>query len=208
MGSLSYDDTPQVRFKATGEAGVCSGPYFPELPMMSPTMLLSSLGAHDRTLFLRWALADAPSRVRLIWTFVTHAGGAACTLLAVTVPLVFGGEFGEVAQRALVTLVISHLIVQLVKRTVGRPRPSRSVPSVALVIEPDCFSFPSGHAAAAMSVAFVYASAYPLLAVPLLLLASAVGMSRVFLGVHYPGDVLIGQLIAIVTGLVAVRGWM
>jgi undecaprenyl-diphosphatase len=58
-----------------------------------------------------------------------------------------------------------------------------------------------------MSVAFVYASAYPALALPLVVLASAVGMSRVFLAVHYPGDVLIGQLIAVVTGLVALHGW-
>jgi undecaprenyl-diphosphatase len=58
-----------------------------------------------------------------------------------------------------------------------------------------------------MSVAFVYASAYPSLALPLVALAAAVGISRVFLGVHYPGDVLIGQLIAVLTGLVALHGW-
>jgi undecaprenyl-diphosphatase len=175
--------------------------------MISPTMFLSSLGAHDRTLFLRWALTDSSRRARLIWTFLTNAGGATCTILAATLPLFLGGAFAEVAQRALATLIVSHLIVQLVKRTVGRPRPSRSMASTALVLEPDRFSFPSGHAAAAMSVAFVYASAYPSLALPLVMLAGAVGVSRVFLGVHYPGDVLIGQLIAVLTGLVALRGW-
>lgn len=196
-----------LRFGATGGVCVSSATYFPELLMISPTMLLSSLGAQDRTLFLRWALTDSSRRARLIWTFLTNAGGATCTILAVTLPLLLGGAFAHVAQRALVTLVVSHLIVQLVKRTVGRPRPSRSVASAALVIEPDRFSFPSGHAAAAMSVAFVYASSYPSLALPLVLLAGAVGISRVFLGVHYPGDVLIGQVIAVLTGLVALQGW-
>lgn len=196
-----------LRLGATGEGRILSATYFPELLMISPTMLLTSLGAHDRTLFLRWALTDSSRRARLIWTFLTSAGGATCTILAATVPLMLGGVIAEVAQQALTTLVVSHLIVQLVKRTVGRPRPSRSTASAALVIEPDRFSFPSGHAAAAMSVAFVYAGAFPSLALPLVLLAGAVGMSRVFLGVHYPGDVLIGQLIAVLTGLVALRGW-
>jgi undecaprenyl-diphosphatase len=69
------------------------------------------------------------------------------------------------------------------------------------VAEPDRFSFPSGHSAAAMSVAIAYAVAYPSAAAPLIALAALVGMSRVFLGVHYPGDVLIGQLLAALTYL-------
>jgi undecaprenyl-diphosphatase len=37
---------------------------------------------------------------------------------------------------------------------------------------------------------------------PLIVIATLVGASRVFLGVHYPGDVLVGQLIAIATALI------
>jgi undecaprenyl-diphosphatase len=102
----------------------------------------------------------------------------------------------------LATLIVSHLIVQLVKRTVNRPRPSLREATASLVPEPDRFSFPSGHACAAMAVCLAYAMAFPTFALPLVLLAMLVGASRVFLGVHYPGDVVIGQIIAIVTAFV------
>jgi undecaprenyl-diphosphatase len=91
--------------------------------------------------------------------------------------------------------------VQLVKRTVGRTRPSRAVGYTALIREPDRFSFPSGHAAAAMAVAAAYAHAFPQLAPAFVALAVAIGLSRVVLGVHFPGDVLIGQLLALLTAV-------
>ena len=62
---------------------------------------------------------------------------------------------------------------------------------------PECrFSFPSGHSASSFAIALSYAIAFPSLAVPLVGLGLLVGMSRVALGVHYPGDVLAGQTIA------------
>jgi undecaprenyl-diphosphatase len=109
------------------------------------------------------------------------------------------GPVGEASHKAIASLAVSHLIVQFVKRTVGRPRPSRGVGCTVLAREPDQFSFPSGHSAAAMSVALAYAFVFPQLAPVLVPTAVFVGMSRVCLGVHYPGDVLIGQLIAALT---------
>ena len=50
-----------------------------------------------------------------------------------------------------------------------------------------------------MSVALIYGMAFPTWAVPLLVLALLIGFSRVRLGVHFPSDVLVGQLIAALT---------
>jgi undecaprenyl-diphosphatase len=129
-------------------------------------------------------------------------GGTLVSISAALLPLLLlDGPWHDAARNALATLVLSHIGVQLVKRSVSRPRPARTPGWTALVREPDRFSFPSGHSCAAMAICFSYAMAFPLLALPLTALAVLVGASRVFLGVHDPGDVLAGQLIAIGTSV-------
>jgi len=165
--------------------------------------LLLQLDRRDRALFVRCVDHSRSRRWWCAaWTLLTHLGGTTCSIAAAFIPLLFAdGALQIAAGHALVTLVISHLAVQMVKRTVSRPRPSRREGWAALAKEPDKFSFPSGHSAAAMAVAFGYSMAFPALALPLIALAVLVGASRIFLGVHYPGDVVIGQLLAIGTAL-------
>ena len=171
--------------------------------------LLMRLSAHDRALRVRCAISPAaPWASRFAWTAITHLGGTGASLLAASLPLIACCALHQASRLALATLVVSHLIVQIVKRTVVRGRPAKVERCVNLVREPDCFSFPSGHAAASMSVALAYGTTFPVWAAPLLLVASLVGFSRVRLGVHYPSDVLVGQLIAAVTGAaLRLLGW-
>lgn len=165
-----------------------------------PGHLLLRLSAQDRALMMRCAIApSAPRLWRLGWTAVTHLGGTGPSLLAAGLPWFACCALHQAARLALATLVASHLIVQLVKRTVVRGRPASTGTWTNLVPEPDRFSFPSGHAAASLSVAIGYGAAFPMWAPPLLLVAALVGFSRVRLGVHYPSDVLVGQLIAALT---------
>jgi undecaprenyl-diphosphatase len=165
-----------------------------------PRQLLLQLGVHDRALLLRCALpSDAARGLRLAWLGITHLGGTGSSLLAAGLPSFACCELHEASKLALLTVILSHLMVQVIKRAVSRPRPSTVDRLVSLVAEPDRFSFPSGHATASMSVALVYGAAFPAWFFPLLLLALLVGFSRVRLRVHYPSDVLVGQLIAAAT---------
>ena len=172
--------------------------------MTTQLSLLHRFERTERALFVRCVDHASTRRTqRALWTVLTHLGGTACSVAAALMPLLLldAGVLHDAARHALITLVVSHLAVQLVKRTVNRPRPSLREATASLVAEPDKFSFPSGHSCAAMAVCFTYATAFPAIALPLVALAVLVGASRMFLGVHYPGDVLVGQAIAIGTAL-------
>ena len=60
-------------------------------------------------------------------------------------------------------------------------------------------SFPSGHAGTAFTIATVLSSQYPRLKIPLYIGAVLVGISRIYLGRHYPSDVLVGAAIGTLT---------
>lgn len=136
-------------------------------------------------------------RLDRVVSHLTHLGGAAATLSATALMLAVPAPAWNVAgRRAAFALAGSHVCVQLLKRSISRPRPLLPVGIQSLVEAPDRFSFPSGHAAAALSVALGAAVAMPAAAPWLLGLGAVVGMSRCYLGVHYPGDVLAGWILA------------
>src|SRR5690606_13995016 len=128
---------------------------------------------------------------------LTQLGGATATISATAIMLaVPDAAWNAGGRRAAVALAGSHLAVQLLKRTISRARPRLPVGIQSLVEAPDRFSFPSGHAAAALSVALGASLALPAATPWLLGLGAAVGLSRCYLGVHYPGDVLAGWIVA------------
>jgi undecaprenyl-diphosphatase len=88
---------------------------------------------------------------------------------------------------------LGALAAQALKRSLNRARPTTAIEGfTALADNPDAFSFPSGHTAAAFSVAVAIqgeaAGAGPLA----LILAIGIALSRVYLGAHYPIDVAVG----------------
>ncbi|HNE89734.1 MAG TPA: phosphatase PAP2 family protein, partial [Actinomycetota bacterium] len=97
--------------------------------------------------------------------------------------------------------VASLLVNAGFKSVARRKRPDRQAESIDRHVPmPESTSFPSGHSASAFAFAQGVSSVSPAMSVPLHMAALAVAYSRVHTGVHYPGDVVAGSLIGIVTG--------
>ncbi|MBK9935051.1 MAG: phosphatase PAP2 family protein [Cytophagaceae bacterium] len=95
------------------------------------------------------------------------------------------------------SLLLSAAISGIIKKTVKEPRPFVTYPEIQKLTKAGSESFPSGHTTDAFSMATSLTIAYPkwYVAVPAYTYASAIGYSRMHLGVHYPGDVLAGAII-------------
>ena len=102
---------------------------------------------------------------------------------------------------ALAAFALELPLYKLLKNCVKRDRPCEALTTVQRRIVPsDRFSFPSGHTAAAVVMATLVSFFFPILALPAFAWALLVGFSRVFLGVHYPTDILAGIVIGLLCG--------
>jgi undecaprenyl-diphosphatase len=101
----------------------------------------------------------------------------------------------------LVADAIGELGANALKAAIPRERPLDH----PLIARPHTNSFPSGHAATSFACATVLGLAFPRLRVAFFLLAAAVAWSRVYVGVHYPLDVLAGAALGIATGVAVFR---
>ena len=102
----------------------------------------------------------------------------------------------------LMSLIVNNF---LLKNLVARIRPYDMMDTlIPLVNKPTDYSFPSGHSGCAFAVAGVYVRNLPKRAgIPLLILAILIALSRLYVGVHYPTDVLAGLIIGVALSYLA-----
>ncbi|WBW49481.1 phosphatase PAP2 family protein [Peptoniphilus equinus] len=140
------------------------------------------------------------------WDFlffhITHLGGVTASVLYVVVPFLLGGKYRALAYQIVLALAISTLSAQILKRIFSRNRPYWILKNLhTFGIDLSDYSFPSGHSTASFTVAVIVGLNYPGLNVVVLVLAGFVAISRIYLGVHYPTDVLAGVLLGTLSSL-------
>lgn len=136
-----------------------------------------------------------------IFIFFTNLGNAGIIWILLSVLLLCFKKTRKIGCIGICALVLSFLVNNVVlKNLVARSRPFDTIKALTpLIPKPTDFSFPSGHTASSFSVACVFYRKLPKkFGIPALILAVLISFSRLYVGVHYPSDVVVGMISGIV----------
>ena len=152
-----------------------------------------------------------------IMPIISNFGNLIVWFLVCAILFLFGGEKGKnVAILAILALILSSIAVSVLKYVIAEPRPFVTLENVRLLTDEALgyySSFPSGHTSGSFAFSVVVGLKYKLtvlnkqlkLIYPLLVFAMLVGFSRIYIGVHYPLDVVFGALIGSICAIIVLR---
>ena len=147
---------------------------------------------------------------------VTHFGGFKVLVVVLIAIILYAHLKGKRTLKrltilALIAFLCSDIVTAILKHIICEPRPFVTLDNVHLLIaEDDPLSFPSGHTTSTFSVVTFFVlnmnelakRHYKLIDAALIIFAVVIPFSRMYVGVHYPGDVLAGALIGIAGALI------
>ena len=142
------------------------------------------------------------------WKGVTFLGDRGWFWIVLAIVLLFPKKTRKAGFTAALALAVGAIVTNLfLKTAAARIRPYDAVEGlVPLVAKLKDYSFPSGHTCASFSCAVVYDKMYPgRPGTAAIILAVLIALSRLYVGVHYPTDVLAGALVGWLSALCAMK---
>jgi undecaprenyl-diphosphatase len=141
----------------------------------------------------RWIVEHRVDWLDPLFVGLTYAGTYGLLWIVLGVVAAVALRRPSIAFAVPAVVVLADLAASGLKVATDRRRPEETLDGIdVLVTTPSTASFPSGHAATSFAAAVVLAVALPALAPAFFVLAALVGFSRLYVGVHFPLDVLAG----------------
>ncbi|MCR4896590.1 MAG: phosphatase PAP2 family protein [Lachnospiraceae bacterium] len=144
-----------------------------------------------------------------VMIFITHLGDHGAVWLALTVLLLALPRTRKMGIACFLSLLLMGTTCDLIlKNVVARIRPYEVIEGLECLVGPQVdYSFPSGHTASSFACAYVILrmATKKAAAVPALVLAALIAFSRLYVGVHYPTDVLAGMVWGVLCGIAGCR---
>lgn len=145
------------------------------------------------------------------WIFITTIGNKGAIWLVIALALSLNPKTRAIGTTCLAALIFSGIIANLgLKNLIARERPFTYFDAALLIKEPHDYSFPSGHTSASFAVAWVlYKDKFKINNFPVymiaMILAVLMGLSRLYLSVHFPSDILAGIGTGILSGYLGLQ---
>lgn len=139
-----------------------------------------------------------------VFIFISSIGNLGAIWIVISILLLIFKKMRKVGVMSIIALIGSVLINNVIlKNLVARIRPYEVMTNLKLLVpHANDFSFPSGHTGSSFAAAYVLYKELPKkYGIQALLLATLIGFSRLYIGIHYPSDVIAGAVIGILIAI-------
>ncbi len=153
----------------------------------------------DFVLYLIWRYMRNKYLDKLM-PIITSMGNLGIIWITIATILLFNQSDKYIGTSVMLTLIISTFIGEgLIKHVVRRIRPCNKENDISLLISrPISYSFPSGHTLSSFAAAGVLSMYFTNYIIVFMTIAFLIAVSRIYLYVHYPTDVIAGMIIGII----------